>query len=58
MEFCPTLDMIADYFMKALQGSQFCCYRNIILDIYKDDNTSYTASKRAFIEEKKIIVER
>ena len=33
MEYCPTLDMIADYFTKPLQGSQFRRFRNIILGI-------------------------
>ena len=37
MEFCPTFDMIGDYFTKALQGYQFRRFRNIILGIHEDD---------------------
>ena len=54
VEFCPTLDMIGDYFSKALQGYQFRCFRNIILGIHEDDIPSYDASGRAFLEERKI----
>jgi hypothetical protein len=35
VEYCPTLDMIADYFTKPLQGSQFPRFRNLILGIRK-----------------------
>ena len=28
--------MIRDYLTEALQGSQFCCYHNIIIGIHKD----------------------
>ena len=54
MEFCPTLDMIGDYFTKALQGSQFRRFRNIILGIYEDDITAYNASRRALLEKRKL----
>ena len=37
VEFCPTFDMIGDYFTKALQGSQFRRFRNILLGIHEDD---------------------
>ena len=33
VEYCPTLDMIADYLTKPLQGSQFREFRNTILGI-------------------------
>ena len=58
MDLCPTLDMIGNYFTKALQGSHFCRFRNIILGIHEDEITSYNASVRAFIEEQKIKLER
>ena len=54
MEFCPTLDMIGDYFKRALQGYQFCRFRNIILGIHKDDIPAYNASGRDFLEELKL----
>ena len=31
VEYCPTMEMIADYFTKPLQGSQFRRFRNFIL---------------------------
>ena len=51
---CPTHDMIADYFTKALQGSQFRCFRNIVLGIHEDDIPAYNASGRDFFEEPKL----
>ena len=32
MEYCPTLQMLADYFTKPLQGSQFQILRNRIMN--------------------------
>ena len=46
--------MIEDYFTKALQGSQFRRFRNIVLGIYEDGITAYNASGRALLEEQKI----
>ena len=37
IEFYTTLDMIGEYFMKELQGSQFRCFCDIILGIYGSD---------------------
>ena len=54
IEFCTTFDMIGGYFTKALQGSQFCQFFFLILDIREDDIPSYNASGRASIEEKKL----
>ena len=54
LECCPTLDMIGDYFTKALQGSQFRRLHNIILGIHEDDIPSYNASEIYFIEEQKL----
>ena len=54
VEFCPTLDMIGDYFTKSLQGYQFCLFHNIILVIHEYDIPSYNTSGRALIEEQKI----
>ena len=41
VEFCPALDVIGDYFTKALQGYQFCRFRNIILGIHEDYIPAY-----------------
>ena len=54
MEFFTTLDMIGDYFTKALQGSQFRQFRNIILGIHEDDIPVYKASGRVVLEERKL----
>ena len=54
MEFCPTFDMIGDYFTKALQGSQFRRLCNIVLGIHEYDIPAYNASGRYLLEELKI----
>ena len=36
VEYCPTGAMVADFFIKSLQGSLFRKFRNIILDIVED----------------------
>ena len=50
VEFCPTFDMIRDYFTKALQGSQFRRFHNIVLGIHEDEIPAYNAYGRALIE--------
>ena len=52
--FFPTFDTIGYYFTKALQGSQFCRFHNIVLRIHEDDIPAYNASGRALLEEQKI----
>ena len=54
VEFCPTFDMIGDYFTKALQGSQFRQFRNLVLGIHDDDIPAYNSSGRASLEERKL----
>ena len=49
--------MIGDCFRKALQGSQFRYYRNIILAIHEYYIPSYNAPGMEFIEELKINIE-
>ena len=41
VEFYCTFDMIGDYFTKALQGSQFGRFCNIVIGIHKDDIPAY-----------------
>ena len=54
VEFCPTFDMIGDYFTKALQGSQFRQFRNIIHGIHEDDIIDYNEYGRPLLEERKL----
>ena len=54
MEFFLTLDIIGDYYTKALQGSQLRRFCNIILGIHEYEIPSYNASKIALLEEQKI----
>ena len=54
MEFCPTLDVIGDYFTKSLQVSQFRRFHNIVIGIHEDDIPSYNAPRRALLEEQKL----
>ena len=54
VEFFPTRDMIRDYFTKALQGSQFYPFCNIIIGIHEDQIPAYNASERYFLEERKL----
>jgi hypothetical protein len=35
VEYCPTGEMVADYFTKPLQGSAFCKLRDIIMNVYR-----------------------
>ena len=50
IEYCPTRLMLADYFTKALQGSQFRKFRNIIM--------VYTHIDEIFLDEKHPLKER
>ena len=50
MKCCPTLDMIGDYFMEALQQYKYCCFCNIIIGIHEDDTPSYNAPRGALLE--------
>ena len=54
VEFCPTFDMIGDYFTKALQRSQFRQFRNIVLGIHKDDIPAYNAYGINYLKEGKL----
>ena len=54
VEICPTFDMIGDYFTKALQGSQFRRFLNIILGIHEDDIPANNASGRGLLAEQKL----
>ena len=58
MQFCTTLEIMRGYFKKALQGSQFCRFRNIIISIHEYDIPSYNAFGRAWLKKQKIKLEK
>ena len=41
VEYCPTGDMIGDFFTKALQGSLFRKFRDLILNVRQEDFPMY-----------------
>ena len=53
VEYCPTLDMLGDYFTKPLQGSLFRKFRNTILGINGVDVPMYNAVAQSLIAERK-----
>jgi hypothetical protein len=53
VEYCPTGEMLGDYFTKPLQGSQFRKFRNIILGINEADIPTYNATARQQIADRK-----
>ena len=54
VEYCPTGDMIADYFTKTLQGAQFRRFRNAIQGVtdaeYLGYKLAYEAAKARKME--------
>jgi hypothetical protein len=61
VEYCPTGEMLADYFTKPLQGSLFIKFRNRILnidpsDVLEDDASEPRSVLKSNDEEKKDIV--
>jgi len=50
--FCPTTNMLADFFMKPLQGSTFKRMRSIILNMPDTDKTSI--EQRSALENERI----
>ena len=58
MEFFLILDIIGDYFMKALQGSQFRRFSNIIFGIHEGGIPYYNVSGIELIVERKIKPEK
>ena len=43
IQHCPTLDMIADYFTRPLQGKLFRKFRDLIMGISMNDYEQYKA---------------
>ena len=48
IEYCPTGDMIADFFTKPLQGRQFYKLRDQVMNI--DSNSKYHSSHRSVLK--------
>ena len=48
VKYCPTLDMIADYFTKPLQGSLFRKLRDLVMGIIPADFEMYKRRYREF----------
>jgi hypothetical protein len=55
VEYCPTLDMIGDYFTKPLQGSLFRNFRNTILGVNEADIPTYNAKARAMLKKRRAV---
>jgi hypothetical protein len=49
IEYCPTEQMVADYFTKPLQGSLFKRLRDVIVNI--DSSSVYHSSHKSVLEE-------
>jgi hypothetical protein len=47
MTYCPTDDMIADYFTKSLQGTKFRDFRNFIMNV--DPSTDSVVDRRSVL---------
>jgi hypothetical protein len=47
VEYCPTKAMIADFFTKPLQGSQFPNFRNFIMNV--SDDVSHSQNHRSVL---------
>ena len=54
VDFCTTLDMIRDYFTRALQGSQFRLFSNIILGIHEYYIPPYDSYVRELLKEQNV----
>ena len=50
MRYCPTEEMIADYFTKPLQGSSFRKMRNSIMNINPSINYNYAIGLQECVE--------
>ena len=50
IEYCPTLEMVADVMTKPLQGAQFQKFRNAVLEILADMIPEYNSRARKYLE--------
>jgi len=54
LEYCPTDEMIGDFFTKPLRGAKFRRFRNIIMNIDHDEYGSVNVDKLMIIHQAKI----
>ena len=47
--YCPTEEMIADFFTKPLQGSKFIRFRDQILNVQSEPNVTSTSAQRSVL---------
>ena len=45
VEYCPTQEMVADFFTKPLQGKSFFKFRSIIMNLPDDTSFKHPISK-------------
>ena len=48
--YCPTEEIIADFFTKPLQGAQFVKFRDVVLGIDAKNDAEYLASYQAVLK--------
>ena len=53
VEYCPTGDMVADYFTKPLQGSLFRKMRNAIMNIEGGSDSMQPRNHRSVLKDEK-----
>ena len=49
VEYCPTDDMIADFFMKPLQGGKFVRFRDQILNVQSEPDITTISAQRSVL---------
>ena len=47
--YCPTKEMVVDFFTKPLQGILFLTYRNAVLGVFQDDIPLYRRQYEKYI---------
>ena len=50
VEYCPTDDMIADFFTKPLQGGKFVRFRDQILNVQSEPDITAISAQRSVLE--------
>jgi len=55
-KYCPTGEMLADFFTKALQGSSFVKFRDPIINSVIDPDNKYDQDHRSVLDKKESYV--
>ena len=50
MQYCPTHNMLADYFTKPLQGATFCKFRNTIMNCHFGHSDVHLSNHRSVLD--------